>query len=240
VSRVVATVRAGLREYRRTPALLALLVVLPVYVVLLFQYAVPDATVTLHLDEPVRVGIDETIVAVMAPMAAALLAGIAGLFMMRSATAADGRLVLAGVAPWQVVAARFVLLGAVGTVATAVSAATMWPTVQPVQPGWFLAATLLGASTYGLLGVVAGTALNRLAGVYVMLFGPMVDVFLYQNPLAGETPTVARLLPGHYPLAVALDAAFLGGVEPTEFALGVAYLAVVGVLATVAYGRTVG
>jgi hypothetical protein len=237
VTRVGAAVRAGAREYRRTPVLLALLVVLPAYVVLVFQYAVPDVTATLRLDPPVTTTMHATIAAVMAPMAGALLAGIAGLFLMRSAAAADARLVVAGYRPHEVVLARLGLLAGVGAVATLVAVSAALATFRPVQPGWFVAASFLAALVYGMLGVLAGAVLNRLAGVYLLLFGPMVDVFLYQNPLATETRAVAVFLPGHYPLDVALEAAFTGHADPAAFALGVGYLVLVTGLATATLAR---
>ncbi|MFB6121317.1 MAG: hypothetical protein ABEJ68_09400 [Halobacteriaceae archaeon] len=237
MSRVGAAVAAGVREYRRTPVLLALLVFLPVYVVLVFQYAVPNAEATLYLDSTVTASMDATIAAFMTPMAGALLAGIAGLFLMGSAADADGRLVLAGYRPHEVILGRLCLLAGVSAVATGAAVAATWLTFEPAQPGWFVAAALLAALVYGMLGVVVGSLLSRLAGVYLLLFGPMVDMFLYQNPLSTETPAVATVLPGHYPLAVALDAAFTGSADPSAFALGLAYLAGVTLLATATFYR---
>jgi hypothetical protein len=239
VTRVGAAALAGAREYARTPVLLALLVFLPAYVVLVFQSVVPEATVTLYLgDTTARAGIDATLTAFMTPMAAALLAGVAGLFLMRSATAADGRLVVAGLRPHQVVLARLGLLAAVSAVATGAAVAAMWLTFQPTRPLWFVAAALVAALTYGTLGVLAGTVFTRLAGVYLLLFGPMVDMFLYQNPLAPETPAVATALPGHFPLDVAMDAAFGGSPDPGSLALSLAYLGGAAALATAAFYRS--
>lgn len=238
MSRVGAAVLAGAREYRRTPVLLALFVVLPLYAVVVFRAATPDASVTLHLDSTVTTSMDAVMVSVMTPMAGALLAGIAGLFLTRSAADADGRLVLAGVRPGEMILARLGLLAGVSALGTGVAVAASLFTFDPVQPGWFVAGALLVALIYGMLGVAVGTVLSRLAGVYVLLFGPMVDVFLYQNPLGTETPAVAALLPAHYPLDVAMNAAFTGGADPGTFALGVGYLLAVAGLATAVLART--
>jgi hypothetical protein len=51
----------------------------------------------------------------------------------------------------------------------------------------FIAATLLIGLIYGILDVIVGIALGRLGGVCVMLFAPMVDILMFQNPLATET-----------------------------------------------------
>ncbi|MFB6137000.1 MAG: hypothetical protein ABEJ42_01485 [Halobacteriaceae archaeon] len=231
--------RMGARELRRTPVLLALLVVLPAYVVGLFTSVAPEATVVVQVagGESVRTGLATAFPAVTTPMAAALLTGVVGLFVMHAGAAADGRLVLAGFAPAQVVAARLLLLAGVGGVATAVSVAVMGLTVTPAHLGLFVLGVWLTAAVYGLVGVLAGVVLDRLPGVYVLLFGAMVDLFLFQNPLATDPPDAAVLLPGYYPLALAMDAAFGESVGLGPLWGSLAVLAVVGALAVGAVYR---
>jgi hypothetical protein len=79
--------------------------------------------------------------------------------------------------------------------------------------------------------------LDRLAGVYLILFGSMIDLFVFQNPLATDPPDAAILLPGHYPLQVVMMAGFTDSVTLEPLAWTLAYLAVVTGLATVAFFR---
>ncbi|MGB9966399.1 hypothetical protein [Halobacterium hubeiense] len=63
----------------------------------------------------------------------------------------------------------------------------------------------------GILGVIVGIVLDRLPGVYVMLFAPMVDILMFQNPLATERPSWTAFLPSHFATNALMDAAFTTG-----------------------------
>jgi hypothetical protein len=112
VSRIATAVGMDAREIRRMPVLLALLVFLPAYLVGIFTYVAPPTQVAFELagGETVRVSLTEAFPAFTTPMVAALLSGIAGLFLMQSATDADSRLVIDGYRPHEVVLARLALL----------------------------------------------------------------------------------------------------------------------------------
>jgi len=241
MSRVTTAVSLGAREIRRTPVLLALLVFLPAYLVGVFTYVAPDSTVAFELadGEAVRIGMNEAFPAFTAPMVAALLAGIAGLFLMDAASEADARLAVAGYRPHEIVLSRLALLAALSAVGTAVAVTAMRVAVAPEHLAWFAVAVLVGALIYGMVGVLAGVLLDRLPGVYLILFGTMIDLFLFQNPIATGTPALATAMPGHFPIRLAMDAAFSGSVavEPLGWALLV--LAVLVVLASGAFYRAV-
>lgn len=238
MSRVTTAVEMGLREYRRTPVLLALLVFLPAYLVGLFALVAPDSPAAVHVGgETVRTELTTALPAFTAPMAAALVTGIAGLFLMRATADADARLVLAGYRPWQVVLARLGLLGTVSAVATVVAVAVARLFVTPAAIAWFVAAVFLTGLVYGAVGAVAGLVLGRLAGVYAILFGSMVDLFLFQNPLATDAPEVATYLPGHFPLTLAVDAAFAPGVDASAAAWSLGAVAVLTAAASLAFYR---
>lgn len=108
--------------------------------------------------------------------------------------------------------------------AASVVVAVLAFTPESVVP--FVAATLLVGLTYGILGVIVGIVLGRLGGVYVMLFSPMVDVLMFQNPLATEAPEWTRLLPSHYATTALFDAAFTSNIDPWDFGGAVAYATV--------------
>lgn len=224
------------REYARTPVLLALLVAVPAYVVGVITRVAPDGRLPVTVDGTRVVASAPDLYGVlMAPMAAALVAGITGLFLVQSGREADGRLVLAGFHPAEVVTARLGLLGGVGLLATAVAVGALWTTFQPDAVGWFVAAVLLGAVTYGLVGALVGTLFDRLPGTYLLLFAPSLDLFLFQNP-AAAAPPLAEWLPGHYAVELAMQAAFTE-VDPAVLGWGAAYVAGLVVLVVVAYAR---
>jgi ABC-2 type transport system permease protein len=240
MSRTRTTFEMGLREYARTPVLLALLVFLPAYVILFFTWAVPERTVPVDVPGAglVPVGLKPTVAALMTPMVAALIGGIAGLFLMQSARDVDSRLVVVGAAPRTILFARFGLLGFATLLASAVAVTVMSLTYVPDQLVPFVAATVVSGLTYGAIGILVGLVLNRLAGIYVMMFGPFLDIFLAQSPLSEGAPAVAPYLPGHYTVEMAFDAAFTAGVDLATLAGGLAYLAVVAALAWVAFFRS--
>lgn len=240
MTRVAAAFRSGATELRRTPLLLGLLVVAPAYVIYLFTAVAPDGPAVVHVSgESVRTTLPAAFPAFTTPMTAALLSGIAGLFLVGTATRADARLVVAGYRPGEVVLARLGLLVGVAAVATAVSVGVMLTAFDPERIALFVLGTGLTALVYGAVGVVAGLVLDRIAGVYLVLFGSMVDLFVFQNPLATDTHALARWLPGHYPLRVAMDAGFAGTVDPLDVALSLAVLGVLGAVATAAFYREV-
>jgi ABC-2 type transport system permease protein len=238
MTRVGAALQSGATELRRTPLLLALLVFAPAYVIYLFTLVAPEGTAVVHLgDEFVRTPLAEAFPAFTTPMTAALLSGITGLFLMHSSAVADSRLVVAGYRAHQVVLARLGLLFGVAAVATGVSIGVMLTAFEPEHLGWFVVGTGLTALVYGIVGVLAGVLLARITGVYLILFGSMIDLFIFQNPLATDPPAAAQFLPGHYPLRVAMEAGFTGSVELTAIGWTLLYLGILTAIATGAFYR---
>ncbi|WP_136342286.1 hypothetical protein [Halapricum salinum] len=240
VARVSRAFEMGLREYARTPVLLALLLFLPVYFVGIFVYVLPasEMAITVPGDGQRVVATADLYGVLLIPLLAGLIGGIAGLFLMQAAREADGRLVLAGYHPAQVIAARIGLLVVASVVATAVGLAVLAVGYVPQSLAVFVAASVLAGLTYGLVGVLVGLVLGRLAGVYTMLFVPMFDVFFLQNPTVDDQLWLATYLPGHAVTELAVDAGFSGSVALDPFARALAALAVVGALATAAFYRT--
>lgn len=231
----------GLREYARTPLLLGLLLFLPAYMIGVFGWVTPDTALTVEAGvTSVRTTFPELYAVAMVPMVAALVGGIAGLFAMQTATAADRRLVITGYSPAEVLLARFGLLlvaaMAVAPVALAVSSLFH----VPERLGWLAVSTVLVVVLYGVVGFLVGIVANRLVGVYVVLFASMLDVFLYQNPTVSDPSWIATYLPAHYPMALAIDAAFTPSVELFPLWASMGYLAIVGVSAAVVYRISLG
>jgi len=228
----------GLREFRRTPVLLGLLAVLPVYYIGAFMYIVPDTSLPVTIDgESLRVPLADLIAALMTPLTAGLLAGIVGLFVMQSSKEADGRLRLAGFRSRELIVSRVSLLAAGGLLVSGVSLGVVLLGFTPASIPGFIAGTVLAALTYGVFGVIVGVSVDRLSGVYVMLFAPTVDVLLFQNPMATESPRWVTLLPGYFVTRATMDAAFTTGVDGIQFLGAVGYFAVLLLVGIVVFYR---
>ena len=211
-TRTLAAARLGLREHRRRPLLLTLLVVLPVWFI--------ARAIAVTEPIPKRIGLPgggsilttmrDIHGADMALIAVGFLVGLCGVFLMLSAREADRRLVVAGFRPGEAIAARLlVLLAATAVVVTVSIAVTAWRFDVRQWPA-FAAAIALAGLEYGSLGALAGALLGRIAAVYVLFFGAMIDLGIAQNPMFGDgTPNGwALALPGWAPTRLAVDAAF--------------------------------
>jgi len=203
---------AELRQVLRDPLLLVLVVVLPGYFVGVWGWIVPDEPITVPIAGGAgvvdhQVPLPELIAAVIAPLAGALVVGITGLFAVQRARDVDARLGVAGYRPSELLAGRLAVLGAIGIVVTGVGVGVARLHVVPAHPAWFVLAVGLACGIYGAIGSVLGQVLDRLPGVYFLLFAPMIDMMLLQNPLA-DPPAWAAWLPGHHPIRLATSAAF--------------------------------
>lgn len=237
-SRVTTAVTMGLREFRRTPVLLGLLAVLPVYYIGSFMYIVPATPLPLTISgESVTVPLTDLMVALMTPLTAGLLTGIVGLFVMQSSKEADGRLGLAGFRSRELIVSRVSLLAAGGLLVSGVSLGVVLVGFTPASIPGFVAGTVLAALTYGVFGVVVGVSLDRLSGVYVLLFAPIVDLLMFQNPMAAESPGWVKLLPGYFVTQATMDAAFTPGVNEPYFFGAIGYFAVLLFIAIVMFYR---
>lgn len=239
--RTTTAIEMSVREFARTPVLLALLAFLPVYMIGVFVWLVPDSTIPLTIDGTrVTVEMSAFAAAFMTPVAVAVLSGIVGLFLMQTSQMADSRLRLAGYPARELVTARVGLLTAGSVIVTGASLTVALLAFTPENVAAFAAAAVLTGVTYGILGVIVGIVLDRLPGVYVMLFAPMVDILMFQNPLATETPTWTTVLPGHFATNALMDAAFTSaGAVGDFFAAGGYVFALLSVGAVVFYRATV-
>lgn len=214
--RIPAAVTMGIRVFYRTPVLVAVLFVLPAYLIGAFVLLVPKTNIPVSLGEttatvsmPAFATVFETAVSV------AILSGIVGLFLASSSESADDRLRLAGYSDLELIVARVGTLGAGVVIVTTV---TVGVAVQVFQPANFWAFTavvgLLGI-TYGVVGILVGLLFDKLGGVYVMLLVPFWDVhfLLFQNTPASGLLWWIEYLPGHYATTVLFQAAFTARVE---------------------------
>lgn len=238
--RTTTAIEMSMREFVRTPVLIALLAFLPVYMIGVFVLLVPDSSIPLTIDGTrVTAEMSAFAAAFMMPVTVAVLSGIVGLFLMQTSQMADSRLRLAGYTAPELVTARVGLLTAGTVVVTGASLTVALLVFAPEHVAAFAGAAVLVGLTYGILGVIIGIVLDRLPGVYVMLFAPMVDILMFQNPLATESPTWTTALPGHFATNALMGAAFTSGSGLDDFlAAGGYVLALLSVGIVVFYRAT--
>lgn len=237
LARIRAVATVGGRDVYRDPVLLGLLLVIPGYFVGVWGTIVPDDELPAQIatadgTASITVAFPELMTALIAPVTGALLVGITGLFLVQRSTGVDRRLTVTGFHTVDLLLARFAILAAITTFVVAVVTAVVHLHLTPEHLAWFVLGLLLASGTYGAIGALVGLLVGRMAGVYLMLFVPMVDILLLQWPLEGTDDWVAWL-PGHYATELVLSAAFAGDVATGHVLPAFAALVVVAALAAV-------
>lgn len=245
LGRALTVTAMGFRDQRRRPVLLILLVVVPAYAIFR-SIATTEATprlVPLPGDASVLTTMKEVHGAVMAGQAIAFVAALCGVFVMHAALQGDRRLVIAGFRPAETIVARLAVLGATTVLVVGVSLVVTALAFEPESWLPFAAATLLIGSTYAALGALAGAVLDKLGATYLMLFFPVTDLGIAQNPMFGDADPDpwATLLPGYGPSRVMVDGAFAPGFHAGwEIALSLAWVAALGLAVALVLRRAVG
>jgi ABC-2 family transporter protein len=187
-------VRRFLAGYARNPVNLLMLVLVPVAFVaaaagsmaelarLLSGAAAPGAAVQ----------------TVTAGWAAAFIAAIAMYFQVRTARAADRRLVLAGLPAGRLAAARAVTGLALAVVASAAALVTLAARGGIEHPGRVLAGTFMFAVIYLAIGALVGALVaSPVNGTVVIFFAWITDVMF--GPVFGSpTRPAGRMFPTHF------------------------------------------
>lgn len=239
--RVVTALQTSLLEYVRTPLLLVVLILVPadlVGVITSESVSKPIEIVVPSVGN-VTAMLPNVIGTLTAPLAVTVVGGVLGLFVMQSARAADARLAIAGYRAPEIILARFGLLAVGCVLVVAVAEGILLTQFVPDRPWLFGVALLTAGLTYGMVGMVVGLTIDRLAGVYVMLLVPMIDFVLFQNPIGMGTETGEGLLPGHFVAKAAIDASFGSGFAIQSLAFALGYLAVLCALVSIVFYRSV-
>lgn len=233
----VVSVSAHAKSVLRQPTTLALLTVLPPFVVVLYGAAMasfPDAVVReASATAYGRIG--------GALFATAFLSGLVGLFGTVSAARADRYLSFAGYPAGVLFVTRLVVAVGVAAVAAGVSLATLsaaGTAVASVPRAY--AVLVLAGIIYGLLGVVVGALVTReLEGSLVLVFLADMDSFLSGDVLRLDTELVTYL-PLHHPHTLFV-ATVTEGTLPSDTVLpALGYLGALAVAAGVAYAAATG
>jgi hypothetical protein len=244
LARLGAGLRYGFREYRRNVVLWVLLVGLPVYFITVSMATTPDDPVPVELVEGgsrmIQVlPMSDVHGAIMVAITVAFLAGLAGLFVVTGSVQGDRRLVIAGFRAREVLGARLAIVAFATLLTTAVSLAVTALGFQPRNWSVFALGTVLAALTYAMLGVLIGSVVGRLGGLYLMILLPFIDGGIAQNPMFDAAPPAwAGVMPSHGATRVLLDGAFTGTLdEPGGLLLALGWLVAVTVAAAVVFQR---
>jgi hypothetical protein len=243
---LVAASQMAWRDARRNPAQWALFVIVPVVFILGAVAVTPNKPITVTLDERGRriarsFPMPDVHAATMAPLAIASLAALIGLFFLFDSRDSDRRVALAGLRPNALLGARLGVLTLTVLAATAVSVATAAQVFNATRWSTYVAASVLIAMTYALVGALLARVFGRVGGVFMAFLLPFLDVGIVQSPMLHPTPTTLSMwLPGYGASRVLLDGAFTSGFDETvPLLIGLGWLLVLGVAIALAYRHAI-
>ncbi len=229
VTRLGAGLRAAIRDYGRNRVLWVLLIAVPVVFIGLAAAETPTKLMPVALVAGARqftalISLRHVHAAEMASVASALLAGIAGLFVVTGSSDGDRRLVLAGFRPREVFAGHLAVVAGAAVVTSAVSLAVSAVWVSPQHWVEYAGADILIALTYAMIGMLLGPLTGRLGGLYVILLLAIVDVGYGQTVMFNPIPPGwGGFLPARGAGRLLIDGAFspgFGGARYVLLALG--------------------
>ena len=188
----IVLVRRFLTEVARNRVTLSLLVVVPVIFVGVAGSALADAGELLGGQGGPQAETATT------GWTAGFVAAVAMYFQIRSARAADRRLVLAGLSSTRLVSARLATGAVLALVAALASYLTLAVRFGVDHPGRTAAATLMFAIIYLALGAVIGALVaNPVNGTVLILFVWLLDVVFGPAFRPADTP-ISRAFPTHF------------------------------------------
>lgn len=214
-----ASLWAAVRDYRRNRVLWVLLVGVPVLFVALAAAQTPTTPMPVALVDGARhftsmIALRHIHAGEMAAIASALLAGVAGLFVVTGATDGDRRLVLAGFRPRQVLAGHLGVVAGAALLTSAVSIAVSALFFSPQFWAEYVGAIVLIALTYAMIGVLFGPLVGRLGGLYLLLLLSIVDVGYGQTVMFNPLPPAwGAYLPTRGAGRLLVDGSFTTGFE---------------------------
>ena len=236
--------RFGLVDLRRNGVLLVLLVIVPAAFVLLAKVTTPGRSLMVSVTENGTASnqafwFPEVHAGAMAPIGIGALAALVGMFVVVDAASGDRRLRLAGYRTGVVLAAR---LGVVAVAAIVITAATMAVTAtvfDAKQWSGYIAANLLIAAIYALIGVIIGPLLGKVAGVFVAFLIPFLDLGIIQSPMLRPVPQEwAQFLPGYGVTRLLFDTSLTARFDEIgSLLIGLAWLAGLLIMAGIILAR---
>jgi hypothetical protein len=188
----VVFVRRFLSDYARNRVNLVLLVVVPTVFVIVVGGSIADFATLLNGPG------GPAVQTATAGWAAAFLSGIAMYFQTSATRDTDRRLVIAGLAPHRLVAARLLTGMTLAALASAAALLSLAVRSGIDHPARVVAGTLMFAVIYVAIGAAVGSFVtNPVNGTVIVLFVWIFDVFF--GPVMGAADRLAtRGLPTHF------------------------------------------
>lgn len=184
--------RCFVADYARNPVNLIVLGVVPLVFVVFAAKSLADAM------ELIGGQIGPALETTTAGWAAGFLSSLAMYFQVRSARAADTRMLLAGLSRGRLIAARASTGLLLAAMVSAVALTALVVRTGIDSPGRVITGTFMFALIYLAIGALIGVAIsNPVNGAVVILFIWMVDVFFGPGG-SGGTMVLARFFPTHF------------------------------------------
>jgi biotin carboxyl carrier protein len=206
------------KEFLRRRGMLALMIALPVAGFVLIYLALPRAPASIQsVEGGVTVNVETDQVELFGGVSSltfvGLLASVTGLYLMQSALKGDRRLLLAGYSAGELVTARAAFLVLMDLALTIFLVGLLLFFGTPRQLPAYILAVFWAAVIYSFYGGLIATLIrSEMAGIIAVLFLANIDVGYLEIP--GYSTVLeewwARLLPGYFPVQLAIDAAFTG------------------------------
>jgi hypothetical protein len=242
-----ASVWAAVRDYRRNRVLWALLLGVPALFVALAAAETPTTPMPVALVDGARqftvtIPLRHIHAGEMAAIASALLAGVAGLFVVTGAIDGDRRVVLAGLRPRQVLAGHLVVIVGAALLTSAVSIVVSAVFFSPQLWPEYIGAIVLIALTYAMIGVLLGPLVGRLGGLYLLLLLSIVDAGYGQTVMFHPLPPAwGAYLPSRGAGRLLVDGSFTPGFEQYgSLLLALVWLGVLSVGAVLSFRHQIG
>jgi len=196
------------KQIFRSRLLVVLMFFLPLYFIVTMNVVHPERPIMIPIGDVLAMGIlSDLATMTVVTVVVSLLCGVFGFFIIKESRT-DPRLKIVGFSDFEILGSKLLLLSGVVLFTTAFSFLVMFYLTIPENITWFLIGVLLAGANYSFIGVLAGFFLNKLPGMYLMLFMPTLDLMLFQSPmvdrdLIGEW---VKYLPGHNPMRIVLRA----------------------------------
>jgi ABC-2 family transporter len=187
-------VRRFLADYARNPVNLLMLVVVPVAFVAGAAGSLAQLARLLSGTMPHGAAVQT----VTAGWAAAFIAAIAAYFQIRTARAADRRLVQAGLPAGHLAAARAVTGLALAVVASAAALITLAARTGIEHPGRVIAGTLMFAVIYLAVGALIGALVASPVNGTVLIFFVWITDVMFGPVFGSATRPAGRVFPTHF------------------------------------------
>jgi len=234
--RLTTGVRSQVASFAREPLNLALVLLVPLFVVEGFGRAMSSLPET-----PTMQAVPADAGRVLgAAFATAFLAGILGLFQAIDARNADERLVLTGVPPLTLLISRLTTIVVVSAVAAGITYAVLTLSITPEEPLLAFGFLLMGGVSYALVGVLVGAVLPReFEGSLVLVFIANMDAF-FGSSMSKIDSVMTHYLPLYYPRRLVQSAVIEGTHSTDDLVAGLVYVGALFVVVTVFFTYSMG